>query len=43
VESAAIVVVAGDTLFFELSRAGSDGYAGELGLIRVGAVVQSGS
>jgi hypothetical protein len=42
VESDAIQVVAGDTLFFEMERAGSDGYSGELGLIRVGAVIQSG-
>lgn len=42
VESEAIAVVAGDTLFFELTRAGSDGYAGEIGLIRVGAVLQDG-
>jgi hypothetical protein len=42
VESDAIQVAAGDTLFFEIERAGSDGYSGELGLIRVGAVIQSG-
>lgn len=43
IESDAIAVAAGDTLFATLLRAGSDGYAGELGLIRVGAVLQSGS
>lgn len=42
VESDAIQVVAGDTLFFEMERTGSDGYSGEIGLIRVGAVIQSG-
>ena len=43
VESDAIPVTGGDTLFATLLRAGSDGYAGELGLIRIGAVLQSGS
>jgi len=39
VESSPITVAAGDTLFVELTRAGNDGYAGELGLIRMGAVL----
>lgn len=38
-----IAIVAGDTLFFTLSRAGDDGYAGEVGVLRIGAVLQSGS
>jgi hypothetical protein len=43
IESAAIPVVAGDTLFIRMDRAGSDGYSGELGMIRAGAAIQSGA
>ena len=42
VQSDALAFSAGDSLFFEMTRAGSDGYAGELGLLRVTAVLQDG-
>jgi hypothetical protein len=43
IESDSIEVVAGDTLYFEFVRTTGDGYAGELGMLRTGAVIQSGA
>jgi hypothetical protein len=40
IESEAINVAAGDTVFLSLSRAGTDGYDGELGLLRMGLILQ---
>ena len=40
IESAAFSVTAGDTLFFEMERLGNDGYNGEIGILRMGAVLQ---
>lgn len=40
VESEAFSVAAGDTIFLSLSRDGDDGYDGELGLLRMGLILQ---
>jgi hypothetical protein len=40
IESTAFSVTAGDSLFFEMSRVGNDGYTGEIGILRMGAVLQ---
>jgi hypothetical protein len=42
-ESAAITVAAGDTLLVSFTRNKVDGYSGEVGLIRIGAVLVAGS
>ena len=43
IESDSIEVAAGDTLYFEFERDGADGYAGEIGMLRTGAAIQSGA
>jgi hypothetical protein len=40
VESDAFEIAAGDIVFASLTRAGNDGYDGEIGLLRVGLVLQ---
>jgi hypothetical protein len=42
VESALIPVTAGDTLLVTFTRNTSDGYAGEVGLLRIGAILVAG-
>lgn len=39
VDSAAIPVTAGETLFFELERTAGDAYAGEIGVLRPGGII----